>query len=141
LVNLKVEDVNFDDNIIIINQGKGNKSRIVSLSEKLKGLLLRYLRNERPNIYFFEGQHGGKYSTSSVQKVIKGAALKAGIEKRVTPHMLRHSFATHLHDSEMDIRNIQKLLGHTSTKTTEIYTYISKRDISKLKSPLDDLDV
>ncbi|MBS2101305.1 site-specific tyrosine recombinase/integron integrase, partial [Carboxylicivirga linearis] len=141
LVNLKVEDVNFDDNIIVINQGKGNKSRIVSLSEKLKDLLIQYLRMDRPNFYFFEGQNGGKYSTSSVQRVIKRAALKAGLEKRVTPHMLRHSFATHLHDSGMDIRNIQKLLGHTSTKTTEIYTYISKRDISKLKSPLDDLDV
>jgi len=141
LVNLKVEDINFDNKIILINKGKGDKSRIVSLPTKLKDLLLSYLRKERPNIYLFEGQKGGRYSTTSVQKVVKNAVLKAGIDKRVTPHMLRHSFATHLHDAGMDIRNIQMLLGHTSTKTTEIYTYISKRDISQLKSPLDDLDI
>jgi len=141
LVNLKVEDINFGSNIIIIKSGKGNKDRIVTLSEKIKDLLLSYLRQEQPNTYLFEGQRGGRYSTSSVQKMVKRAVLKAGIDRRVTPHMLRHSFATHLHDSGMDIRNIQMLLGHTSTKTTEIYTYVSKRDISKLKSPLDDLDV
>ncbi|MCG8579417.1 MAG: tyrosine-type recombinase/integrase [Bacteroidales bacterium] len=141
LINLKVEDVKFDANLIEIKQGKGDKSRIVSMPDKLKQLLLEYLRKEQPSIYVFEGQNGGKYSPTSVQRVVKNTVLKAGIDKRVTPHMLRHSFATHLHDSGMDIRNIQKLLGHSSTKTTEIYTYISKRDISKLKSPLDDLDV
>jgi site-specific recombinase XerD len=111
------------------------------MPDKLKHLLLTYLRKEQPSIFVFEGQNGGKYSSTSVQRVVKNTVLKAGIDKRVTPHMLRHSYATHLHDSGMDIRNIQKLLGHSSTKTTEIYTYISKRDISKLKSPLDDLDV
>ncbi len=141
LINLKVEDVKFDNNVIVIKRGKGDKSRIVSMPVRLKQLLLDYLRKEQPSIYVFEGQNGGKYSPSSVQRVVKNTVLKAGIDKRVTPHMLRHSFATHLHDSGMDIRNIQKLLGHRSTKTTEIYTYISKRDISKLKSPLDDLDV
>jgi len=141
LISLKVEDLNFERKVIVINNGKGNKSRIVSLPNKLKDLLVNYLRKVRPNIYLFEGQKGGPYSTTSVQKVVKKAVLKAGIDKRVTPHMLRHSFATHLHDSGIDIRNIQTLLGHSSTKTTEIYTKISKRDISQLKSPLDDLDV
>jgi site-specific recombinase XerD len=141
LINLKVEDVKFDNNVIVIKEGKGDKSRIVSMPERLKRLLLSYLQREQPSVYIFEGQKGGRYSPSSVQRVVKNTVLKAGIDKRVTPHMLRHSYATHLHDSGMDIRNIQKLLGHSSTKTTEIYTYISKRDISKLKSPLDDLDV
>ncbi len=141
LINLKVEDIKFNNNVIEIKQGKGDKSRIVSMPDKLKYLLFAYLRKEQPSIFVFEGQNGGKYSSTSVQRVVKNTVLKAGIDKRVTPHMLRHSYATHLHDSGMDIRNIQKLLGHSSTKTTEIYTYISKRDISKLKSPLDDLDV
>ncbi|MBK3519923.1 site-specific tyrosine recombinase/integron integrase [Carboxylicivirga marina] len=141
LINLKVEDVKFDTHVIEIKKGKGDKGRIVSMPDKLKHLLLAYFRREKPSIFVFEGQNGGKYSPSSVQRVVRKAVVKAGIDKRVTPHMLRHSFATHLHDSGMDIRNIQKLLGHSSTKTTEIYTYISKRDISKLKSPLDDLDV
>ncbi|WP_430822873.1 site-specific tyrosine recombinase/integron integrase [Carboxylicivirga sp. N1Y90] len=141
LINLKVEDVDFNKNVIVINKGKGNKSRIVGLSNKMRDLLLRYLRTEQPNIHFFEGLNGGRYSASSIRSVVKNAARKAGIDKRVTPHMLRHSFATHLHDSGMDIRNIQKLLGHSNTKTTEIYTQISNKDISRLKSPLDDLDI
>jgi site-specific recombinase XerD len=141
LLNLRVEDVSFENNLIVVNKGKGEKDRIVFLSEKVKGLLLDYLKLEKPHVYFFEGQNGGKYSATSVQKVVKRAVQKAGINKNVTPHVLRHSFATHLHDSGVDIRNIQVLLGHSSTKTTEIYTYISKRDIRKLKSPLDDLDI
>ncbi len=141
LINLQIEDINFEDQVIVIKQGKGDKSRIVTLPDKLKQLLLAYLRREQPSKYVFEGQNGGRYSQSSLQRIVKNAVIKAGIDKHVTPHMLRHSFATHLHDSGMDIRNIQKLLGHSSTKTTEIYTYISKRDISKLKSPLDDLEI
>ncbi|WP_439182731.1 site-specific tyrosine recombinase/integron integrase [Carboxylicivirga taeanensis] len=141
LINLRVEDVNFNRKVITIKNGKGDKSRIVSLPEKLAPLLQTYLRKEQPNDYLFEGQKGGVYSSSSVQKILKKAAENAGIDKHVTPHMLRHSFATHLHDTGMDIRNIQKLLGHSSTKTTQIYTYVSKRDICKLKSPLDDLDL
>ncbi len=141
LIQLKVDDINFDNNIIVINKGKGNKGRIVKLPVKLKQLLQQYIRKYRPIPYLFEGQNGGHYSATSIQKVLKNATQKAGINKRVTPHMLRHSYATHLHDAGMDIRNIQRLLGHNCTKTTEIYTYVSKRDISQLKSPLDDLDV
>ncbi|MCT4587396.1 MAG: tyrosine-type recombinase/integrase [Carboxylicivirga sp.] len=141
LLNLKVEDVGFSNNIIVIKKGKGRKDRVVKLPQKLKAILQKYMQKYRPIFYLFEGQNGGSYSSTSLQKVIKGTAQKAGITKRVTPHMLRHSYATHLHDSGMDIRHIQRLLGHQSTKTTEIYTYISKRDISQLKSPLDDLEV
>lgn len=141
LVNLKVEDIDFKGNLVVIKKGKGRKDRIVSLSEKMKTLLLAYLRKVHPSVFLFEGQNGYRYSTGSVQKVVKKAVQKAGIDKRVTPHMLRHSYATHLHDSGVDIRHIQKLLGHSSTKTTEIYTYVSKRDIKAIKSPLDDLEI
>jgi site-specific recombinase XerD len=141
LINLKVEDINFNTKTIIINKGKGDKSRVVTLPNKLSHLLLSYLGLERPLVYCFEGSKGGKYSPTSVQKIVKRSVLKAGIDKRVTPHMLRHSYATHLHDSGMDIRHIQRLLGHSSTKTTEIYTYVSKKDICQLKSPLDNLDI
>jgi site-specific recombinase XerD len=141
LINLKVEDIRFENNIIIVKNGKGSKDRVVVMPERVKQLLLKYLQKLHPVTYLFEGQTGGQYSSTSVQRIVHKAVQKAGIDKRVTPHMLRHSFATHLHDSGMDIRNIQKLLGHTSTKTTEIYTYISKRDIRNLKSPLEDLEL
>lgn len=141
LVNIKVEDINFKDNLIIVKKGKGSKDRVVTLSEKMKKLLLNYLQKVHPTVFLFEGQRGFRYSTASVQRVVKKAVERAGIDKRVTPHMLRHSYATHLHDSGVDIRHIQKLLGHSSTKTTEIYTYVSKRDIKAIKSPLDDLEI
>lgn len=141
LINLKVEDISLDNSLIVVKNGKGGKDRIVFLPDQLKDLLVEYFRRKKPHIYVLEGQNGGKYSASSVQRVVGKASRMAGIDKHVTPHMLRHSFATHLHDSGIDIRNIQVLLGHSSTKTTEIYTYISKRDISKLKSPLEYLDI
>lgn len=141
LLNLRVKDISFEKNVIIITKGKGAKGRIVTLSEKIKDLLIQYLRKEKPSDYFLEGQKGGAYSATSVRNIVRNAKNRAGIEERLTPHVFRHSFATHLHDSGMDIRNIQVLLGHQSTKTTQIYTHISKRDIHKLKSPIDDLDI
>ena len=90
-----------------------------------------------PKVYLFEGQGGGMYSAKSVQNVVKMAATKAGIQKQVTPHVLRHSFATHLIENGTDIRYIQKLLGHSSIKTTEIYTHVTDAAKLKIKSPLD----
>ncbi len=95
----------------------------------------------RPREYLFEGQTGGRYSSESVYRVFKDALLKAGIKKDVGVHSLRHSYATHLHESGLDIRYIQELLGHKSTRTTEIYTHVSRRNLLAVRSPIEDLDV
>lgn len=137
LINLKRKDIDFERNILNVRKGKGNKDRVTLISENLKLDLLKYYSN---NIfkteYIFEGRNG-KYTKKSVQKVLDLTGKKVGI--KLTPHMLRHSFATHLLDSGTDIRHIQKLLGHSDLKTTEIYTYVSTKDLSKIKSPLDSL--
>jgi site-specific recombinase XerD len=89
----------------------------------------------------FEGQGGGRYSVESVYNVFKQALHKAGIKKEVGVHSLRHSYATHLHESGLDIRYIQELLGHRSSRTTEIYTHVSRRNLIAVRSPIEDLNV
>jgi len=137
LIDLKRKDIDFERNVLNVKKGKGNKDRITLISENLKMDLLKYYSN---NIfkteYVFEGRMG-KYTKKSVQKVLDLAGKKVGI--KVTPHMLRHSFATHLLEAGTDIRHIQKLLGHSDLKTTEIYTHVSNKELLKIKSPLDDL--
>ena len=137
LLYLKATDIDFKNLIIHIRKSKGNKDRVVMLSKALLEELRIYLKKHKPDDFLFEGQTGGIYSAKSVQMIVKNAASKAGIKKQVTPHTLRHSFATHLLESGTDIRFIQNLLGHKSIKTTEIYTHISKISKSKIKSPLD----
>jgi site-specific recombinase XerD len=124
--------------VIHVTGAKGKKDRITLLSEKLLELLRHYYKGYRPKYYLFEGQAGGKYSPTSVANILRSAAQKAGIRKQVTPHMLRHSFATHLLEQGTDLRYIQVLLGHNSSKTTEIYTHISRQAIDKIKNPMDD---
>ena len=137
LLNLKRKDLDFDRNIIYVKLGKGNKDRITLMSESLKIDLLRYYsKYEFKTEYVLEGRNG-KYTKKSVQKVLENYGKNAGI--KLTPHMLRHSFATHLFEAGTDIRYIQKLLGHSDLKTTEIYTKVSNKDLSKIKSPLDNL--
>ncbi len=137
IINLRKEDVDFDKNIIFIRGAKGKKDRITILSETNARLLKEYQEQYRPKYWMFESPEKKRYSTSSVAKVLNTATIKAGLEKRVTPHMLRHSFATHLLEQGVDMRYIQNLLGHESTKTTEIYTHVSKNSLHKIKSPLD----
>ena len=96
-----------------------------------------YIDNYKPNYCLFEGLNRNKYSTSSIGKIIKKSAFKAGIEQNVTAHMFRHSFATHMLEQGIDLRYIQSLLGHASSKTTEIYTHVSNKSLAKIKSPLD----
>ncbi len=137
LINLKRKEIDFDRGILNVIKGKGNKDRITLISENLKLDLLKYYSNEIfKTEYIFEGRNG-KYTKKAVQKVLEQTGKKAGI--KITPHMLRHSFATHLLESGTDIRHIQKLLGHSDLKTTEIYTHVSNKDLSKIKSPLDNL--
>jgi integrase/recombinase XerD len=137
LINLKRKDLDFERNLINVKKGKGNKDRITLISESLKLDLLKYYSKENfKTEHVFEGRNG-KYTKKSVQKVLDEAGKRVRI--KVTPHMLRHSFATHLLESGTDLRHIQKLLGHSDLKTTEIYTHVSTKDLSKIKSPLDNL--
>ncbi|MCF7862126.1 tyrosine-type recombinase/integrase [Candidatus Woesearchaeota archaeon] len=134
-INLKRSDIDFNYNIINVRAGKGKKDRITIISKSLYLDLLKYYSiTEFMTPYVFEGKNG-KYSKKTVQVILKEAGNKAGI--RLTPHMLRHSFATHLLEDGIDISYIQRLLGHSDVSTTMVYTKISKKDISKIKSPLD----
>jgi len=137
LIDLKRKDIDFERNTLHVKKGKGAKDRITIISENLKLDLLKYYSNYQfSSEYFLEGRKG-KYTKKSVQKVLDTFGKKVGI--KVTPHMLRHSFATHLLESGTDIRHIQKLLGHSDLSTTEIYTKVSNKDLSNIKSPLDNL--
>ena len=137
LINLRIQDVQFDKHILYIRGGKGQKDRTSILSDSISIVLQRYLKRCKPNYWMFEGSNRSKYSTTSIARILNAAVEKAGIKKRVTPHMLRHSFATHLLEQGVDIRYIQTILGHESSKTTEIYTHVSTKSLAKIKSPLD----
>ncbi len=138
---LKAEDIDSDRMRIFVRQSKGKKDRYTILSQKALVLLRRYFDEYRPKEYLFEGQNGGQYSHRSIQNVLKAAVAKTSITKHVTVHTLRHSFATHMLEDGTDARYIQSLLGHESSKTTEIYTHITTKGMKNLKSPLDDLDI
>lgn len=139
---LKLQPVHIDSqrNVIFIQQAKGKKDRIVPLSPRILELLREYYRYYKPKVYLFEGQKPGEpYSEKSLQSVLKQSLAKTNIQKPVTLHWLRHSYATHLLENGTDLRYIQELLGHNSSKTTEIYTHVSTKSIQNIKSPFDDL--
>lgn len=139
VVNLRIKDIDSQRMVINIKAAKGKKDRCVMLSEVLLETFRDYCKAYRPKEWLFEGQSYDCYSTRSVQKVFNRAKTHAGILKDVSFHALRHSFATHLHEAGTDIRIIQELLGHNSSKTTERYTHVSNRTIQRVKSPLDNL--
>lgn len=140
LLHLTPTDINSDRNVLIIRQSKGRKDRIAPISDKVIEMLRQYYTYYKPKKWLFEGQiKGTQYSEKSLQNVLKQALLVTKINKPVTLHWLRHSYATHLLESGTDLRYIQELLGHTSSKTTEIYTHVSTRNLQKIKSPFDDL--
>jgi integrase/recombinase XerD len=140
LLNLKETDIEEDRMVIYIRSGKGRKDRISLLSRVTLDYLKKYCHVYKPTVWLFEGQFGGQYSSRSINHFIHNYARKAGIYKRVSAHTLRHSFATHLLERGTDLRYIQTLLGHESSKTTERYTHVTKRGFDKLISPLDYLD-
>lgn len=140
LVNLKIKDIDSKRMQIRVEQAKGKKDRYTLLSKKALDTLREYFAVYKPRIWLFEGDNGGQYSMRSIQNILRKAVRKVGITKRVTVHTLRHSFATHLLESGTDIRYIQSLLGHGSSKTTEIYTHITTKGFDKIKNPLDDLE-
>jgi integrase/recombinase XerD len=140
LLNLKSNDILSDRLLLHIKQSKGKKDRIVPLSNKLLEMLREYYKTYKPKVWLFEGQQAGEpYSEKSLESILKQAVSKACINKPVTLHWLRHSYATHLLESGTDLRYIQELLGHNSSRTTEIYTHVSNKSIQQIKSPFDDL--
>ncbi|MEE9363717.1 MAG: site-specific tyrosine recombinase/integron integrase [Cellulophaga sp.] len=137
LLNLKLVDVDSKRMLIRVENSKGNKDRHTLLSQTALEDLRIYYTEWKPRTYLFEGRKDGKYSGESVLKIVKNAALKSKIRQSVTPHVLRHSFATHLLESGVDLRQIQVLLGHGSSKTTEIYTHVATNTFKTIKNPLD----
>ena len=137
LVNLRIEDIRSTEGYLFIKGAKGKKDRRTMLSKHLVELLRAYYKLHRPAYWLFEGPGKNRYSPESVRQIVKQARNKAGIVKTVTPHVLRHSFATHLMDHGTDSRFIQELLGHESLNTTAIYAHVSIRSLQKIKSPLD----
>lgn len=135
---LRIENIDSDRQLLHILEGKGCKDRQVPLSQKALKLLREYYIAYRPTTYLFEGKPSEPYSAQSVLAILKRAAHKARIYRHVTTHMLRHSYATHLMEKGTDTRVIQRLLGHGSIKTTQIYTHVSRDHLSTVVSPFDD---
>lgn len=142
MINLEIKDISGSRNTIKIRVSKGKKDRIVPIPEELLIELRYYFKVYKPTKYLFEGNNSSKqdptkYSTSSVQSIIRKLHKKAGIKRKITPHTLRHSYATHLYEHGVNLRSIQVLLGHESSKTTEIYTHVSNIHITNTPSPLN----
>jgi site-specific recombinase XerD len=131
IINLKIEDIDSKRMIIHIKNAKGRKDRIVPLSQIVLELLREYWRNFKPKVYLFNGQNSLKYSIGSCQKI-----YKKYIDDKSSIHTLRHSSFTNLLESGTDLRIIQKIAGHSSSKTTEIYTHVSNQMLSRVKLPI-----
>jgi integrase/recombinase XerD len=138
LLRLRAEDLDMDRRLVRVRRGKGGKDRYTVYSEAAADDVAHYRALYAPQHYLFPGARPDRpMSSRSVQHVIAAAAKRAGIEKRVTPHTLRHSFATHLLEHGIDVRHIQELLGHASLATTQLYTHVAQRDALHIRSPLD----
>jgi len=141
VTSLKLTDIDSKRGVIRIRESKGAKDREVPLSQKALEQLRVYYKEFKPSEYLFEGQFGGQYSTRSIQSVFRKTIKTCGIKKKATVHTLRHSYATHLLENGTDLRIIQELLGHKSSKTTELYTHVSQRTKQKIPNPLDQLEL
>jgi integrase/recombinase XerD len=143
LVRLKPKDLDFEEKTVFVDNGKHYKDRFTILSEKAIMYLKRYFDEYKPtpSIWVFESPDGGHYSERSVQQIFAEALAKAGIKKQVSTHSFRHTFATELLKSSSDMDFVRKVLGHASIKTTQIYLHVLKSDLTRTRSPLDDLDV
>lgn len=137
VVKLRVSDIDSKRMLIVVRGGKGKKDRYTLLSGLLLRMLKQYYLLEKPKEWLFQGALGGQYSMQSVQHIMADAVKRAGIRKHATVHTLRHSFATHLLENGTDLRYIQSILGHSSIKTTEIYTHITSKGIQGIVNPLD----
>jgi integrase/recombinase XerD len=139
-VNLRINDIHSDDGYLFIKDSKGKRDRKTILSPILLGVLRQYYKKYKPGYWLFEGQEGGKYSTKSIQQILRKAIDISGVNPWGTVHTLRHSFATHLLQEGVNLRIIQTMLGHSSSKTTEIYTHVLSINNKIVKSPLDFLE-
>lgn len=139
LINLKIADLDLDRRMINIRSGKGHKDRYIGMARATCLMASQYLQAYQPSHFVFNGQTDIKYSASSVRGVVNGCVRRAKISKKVTPHMFRHSFATHLLESGINIRVIQEALGHANLSTTQIYTFVSRDSLSGLANPFDDM--
>ncbi|HUW42068.1 MAG TPA: site-specific tyrosine recombinase/integron integrase [Rectinemataceae bacterium] len=138
IARLRIEDVDEDRGVLLVKGGKGRKDRYTILARNLVGMINAYRDLHHPQTWLFEGPDGGPLSVRSLQAVFYKARDDAGIDKQVSIHSLRHSFATHLLEDGTDIRYIQTLLGHSSAKTTQIYTHVARKDVLRIRSPFDD---
>ncbi len=132
IINLKWEDIDFQRDVVHLKIAKGEKERVIFLHHNLKRFI-EYFNIKKEGFILFSNL-GKKYDMRTIQMIVRNAAKKAGINKRITPHTLRHSFATHLLEAGADIRHIQKLLGHSNLQTTQVYTHVANKDINKLAS-------
>jgi integrase/recombinase XerD len=138
LLKLKPEDIVRGQKLLRVRQSKGFQDRIVPISDKTIEMVDIYLKRYKPLRYLFEGQWPGEmYSASSLEKVLKTACSRSGLRSEISLHWLRHSYATHLLEAGTDLRYIQELLGHSSSRTTEIYTHVTEKSIQKIRSPFD----
>lgn len=133
-VNLRIENINFSSNFIKV-KGKGQKERVIPMGQIEKGFIIKYInafksqKGRRPYIYLFESKNKKQLSRSAVNKIVSQLSASAGIQQKVTPHTLRHSFATHLLENGAPLREVQELLGHSNIETTQIYTNLSQKKI------------
>jgi integrase/recombinase XerD len=140
LLALKLGDIDGERKVLWVRGGKGAKDRMIPLSDKVLAMLRAYYKGHRPKAWLFEGEkEGERYGERSLQLVFKQAARRSGVVPDATLHWLRHSYATHLLEAGTDLRYIQALLGHKSSKTTEIYTHVSTHSLQQIRSPFDDL--
>lgn len=137
LLNLKLEHIQIQRKQLLVKSGKGRKDRYVTLADSFMPLLHNYLLTYKPKVYFVEGPNDAQYSASSVRKFLSRSCKAAKINRPITPHTLRHSYATHLLESGVGLRHIQELLGHSKPETTMIYTHVARKDLLDIRSPLD----
>ena len=141
LINMKVKDLNLEKNFGFVRNGKGGKDRLITLSNNLIPAIKKLITNENleERDYLFKSNRNRKYSIRTIQKIVDKSAKLCGIKRKIHPHTLRHSFATHLIENGYDVTNVQALLGHKSPETTLIYTHIASPNLVSTKSPLENL--
>ncbi|NER11632.1 Site-specific recombinase XerD [Muriicola jejuensis] len=137
VLELRIANIDIDRRQVVILNSKGRKDRYVVLAESTVPLLINYISSYRPRNYLFNGTDHGPYSSTSIRAFLKRSCRRAGIRKRVTPHTLRHSYATHLIENGVNLRIVQELLGHSKPETTMVYTHVAKKDLLAVRSPLD----